>query len=349
MSKHRAAAGRGPSGKPRTVQSRSTQSRSTQSRTALTRRSVLRAAGVAAVGGGLGLALTTPVPTGIAGAQTVAGHRRAGQPADRGRLTWGDDDERQTGWLFVPDPAEWSNGNREPTYPVAVVIHGGSWSDTSNPSYMADVAQDLARYGLAVWVPTYRGLQGPGGWPETFQDVSDAIDFVPNLAEQGRFQPDVGQVHLLGHSAGGHLAAWAAGRSKLPDGAPGADPRIAARSVTAMAGLYDLTLAQSLDGGDLVRTLMGGLTPQEDPQRYEIGSPINRLPLEIPVNALHGGADQVIPLEAVQGYLDALERTRTPGVVEVLPRVDHVQWTDVHGWPWARARLALLNCVEQPS
>ncbi|KAA9392986.1 alpha/beta hydrolase [Kocuria coralli] len=314
----------------------------------LTRRNALRGAAGLLAGGGLALTLTTPVGTGTADSQVVAGHRRAGQPVDRGRLTWGEDEERQTGWLFVPDPAEWSGGEAQPEHPVVVMFHGGSWHDESDPSYLADIAQDLARYGLAVWVPTYRGLDGPGGWPATFQDVSDAIEFVPELADQGRFRPDLSQVHLLGHSAGGHLATWAAGRDKLPPGAPGADATVNARSVTSMAGLYDLVLAENLDGGDLVRSLMGGVTPEDDPQRYDLASPIDRLPLEIPINALHGLADDVIPVEAVQGFLDELRATGNPGIVELLPGVGHGDWSDVFGWPWARARLALLDCVGGP-
>lgn len=297
------------------------------------------------LGAGAAAALTTPVGTGSVDSGQVSGHRRAGRPVDRGRLTWGDDEERQTGWLFVPDPTEWSRGEIDPAYPVAVVVHGGSWHDASSPSYMADIAQDLARYGLAVWAPTYRGLDGPGGWPETFQDVSDAVDFVPQLAEQGRFRPALEQVHLLGHSAGGHLATWAAGRSELPAGAPGADPVIEARSVTSMAGLYDLSLAENFEGGDLIRDLLGGVTPEEDPERYDIASPIDRLPLGIPVNVLHGTEDQVIPLEAVEGYFQALRDSGNPGAREILPGVGHDDWSDLHGDPWARARKAFLDSV----
>lgn len=311
----------------------------------MTRRNVLRAVGGLTVGAGLAAVLTTPVDTDTAQSRVVAGHRRVGEPVDRGKVAWGKDTQRQTGWLFVPDPVSWSGGSRNPKYPVAVVIHGGSWSDASTPSYMADIAIDLARYGLAVWIPTYRGLEGPGGWPQTFQDVSDAIEYIPQLADVGRFEPDLQQVHLLGHSAGGHLATWAAGRDKLPKSAPGSSPKIKARSVTSMAGLYDLAFAEELDGGELIRNLMGGMGPQDDPERYNWASPVERLPLKIPINALHGDMDKVIPLQAVQGFLDDLVATHNPGVVEVLPGIGHDEWTDILGDPWARARHAFLNCV----
>ena len=43
---------------------------------------------------------------------------------------------------------------------------------------------------------------------------------LPDLPEAERL--DLGAVTVVGHSAGGHLAAWAAGRHRLPGGAPGA-------------------------------------------------------------------------------------------------------------------------------
>ena len=48
---------------------------------------------------------------------------------------------------------------------------------------------------------------------------------------------------LIGHSAGGHLALWAAGREHLPAGAPGridGEPRVRVARVIAQAGVCDL-------------------------------------------------------------------------------------------------------------
>ena len=316
---------------------------------AIRRRRLLQVLGGLAVAVGVGATVATPV--GQQRAQQwrdPADREPAGRPVDRGRHTWGADDERQTGWLLVPDPEAWGDGSSRPTHPVVVMLHGGSWNDASDPSYMADLAWDLAAWGVAVWVPTYRGLDGsdgPGGWPETFQDVSDSIDYVAELGKPGEFTPDLEQVHLLGHSAGGHLAAWALGRDLLPEGAPGNDCRVIARSATAMAGVYDLELAERSQRGWLVRSLLSGADPDEDPERYEMASPIDQLPLDRAVNVLHGRNDATVPESTTRSYVQRHEETGNTGRIVILDDADHDAWADVHGEPWFRARQALLEQI----
>jgi len=56
----------------------------------------------------------------------------------------------------------------------------------------------------------------PGSRDTTLEDTAAAIDHFTALAEV-----DTSLVVAIGHSAGGHLATWAAGRAKLAAGAPG--------------------------------------------------------------------------------------------------------------------------------
>ena len=51
---------------------------------------------------------------------------------------------------------------------------------------------------------------------------------------------DTSRVIAIGHSAGGHLALWAAARPGLPAGAPGAEPSIRLSGAVAQAGIADL-------------------------------------------------------------------------------------------------------------
>ncbi len=75
--------------------------------------------------------------------------------------------------------------------------------------------------GWAVWNIEYRRIGDGGGWPETFADVAAAIDHLDGLHPA----LDLDRVELLGHSAGGHLALWAAGRETAAGRRAGRDRR----------------------------------------------------------------------------------------------------------------------------
>ena len=93
---------------------------------------------------------------------------------------------------------------------TVVLLHGGWWG----PQYGADnldaVAADLAERGWVAWNVEYRRLELGGGYPATLEDVAAAIDHLATIDDVA-----VDRVVAIGHSAGGHLAAWAAGRGKL--------------------------------------------------------------------------------------------------------------------------------------
>ncbi|HEX5782130.1 MAG TPA: alpha/beta hydrolase, partial [Solirubrobacteraceae bacterium] len=84
---------------------------------------------------------------------------------------------------------------------VAVLIHGGFWRQRYGRELEGGIARDLVARGWAVWNIEYRRLGADGGWPATFEDVTAAIRALPLEAER---------VVAVGHSAGGHLAVWAA-------------------------------------------------------------------------------------------------------------------------------------------
>jgi acetyl esterase/lipase len=117
---------------------------------------------------------------------------------------------------------------------VAVVLHGGYWQAKYGKLTTRPLSVDLTRRGWAAWNVEYRRLgrgQG-GGWPQTFDDVARAIDL---LADLGDPRLDLGRVAAVGHSAGGQLALWAGNRPGLPEGAPGASPRVTIGRVVALA------------------------------------------------------------------------------------------------------------------
>jgi acetyl esterase/lipase len=188
-------------------------------------------------------------------------------------------------------------------HPVMVLIHGGSWNKRYGRIIMRGLAGDLLRHGWAVWNIEYRRLGNGGGWPETFADVAAAIDHLEILDAP----LDLARVGVVGHSAGGHLALWAAGREKLPGGAPAGGagrPRVALRRAVSLAGVCDLASAYRYWHGGAVRALMGG-SPDELPERYALGDPLANVPLEMPVLLIHGVLDETVTVKLSRNYARA--------------------------------------------
>src|SRR4051812_20720119 len=126
-------------------------------------------------------------------------------------------------------------------HPTVLMVHGGCWqSEIADRRIMNWIAEDLRRRGIAVWNIDYRGVDRPGGgYPGTFQDAAAAADAL--RAHAGQYRLDISRLVATGHSAGGHLALWLAGRPRLPQGSPlrSADP-VPIHAVVSLGGLPDL-------------------------------------------------------------------------------------------------------------
>ena len=241
-------------------------------------------------------------------------------------------------------------------HPVVVTIHGGSWTVGVSKVVMRGLAGDLVRRGYAVWNIEYRRMgrgQG-GGWPATFADVAAAIDHL------GRVDAplDLARVTFYGHSAGGQLALWAASRTRLPDGAPGARPAIEAVAAVSAAGVDDLAQSYRETPGGVVGTLMGG-GPDEVPERYRVADPIALVPLRLPVLLVHGTDDATVSVRRSRNYARAawaagasVELVEIPG--EAGSHRSHVfpgsaSWAAVSGWLAARAQAPARSSSERPA
>ena len=225
-------------------------------------------------------------------------------------------DPSQVADLHLPSDGRPDDKADGTPWPVVVVIHGGYWGSGYGRSLGTGLAADLASHGVAAWNIEYRRVGNGGGWPTTLADVARAVDAladVANLAAGGRL--DLERVVTVGHSAGGQLAMWSAGRHKLQAGVPGAAPLVGVRGVVAQAGVLDLIRGATVGLGDgAVVRFLGG-TPLEVPERYAQASPYELLPIGVPSTLVHGTKDKVVPIDQSDRYAaaaiaagDAVER-----------------------------------------
>ncbi|MDO5619026.1 prolyl oligopeptidase family serine peptidase [Kocuria sp.] len=253
-------------------------------------------------------------------------------------LAYGQASDRQYGELTVPLGLP-----ENIKVPVLMVLHGGSWQATSTLHYMRAMARNMASYGIATWNVEYRGIGGGGGWPNTFVDVAAAMDFVPKLAEHIGRRIDRQRFFLTGHSAGGHLATWAASRHMRGSEQPGGRPVIRPAACVSYAGVYDLTFAQRSGHRHMVN-LMGG-TPSQVPQNYTLASPIHNIPQDVRFVCCHGTADSVVPINQTYNYAAVGEQDGNPAETVILLDTEHSAWADSKTYAYAVGQQRLLETI----
>lgn len=220
-------------------------------------------------------------------------------------------------------------------HPVMVLIHGGSWQARYGRIVMRGLVGDLLRRGYCVWNIEYRRLGNGGGWPATFEDVAAAVDHLTSIDAP----LDLERVRVLGHSAGGHLALWAASRAQLLPWAPGhvaGGPPVHLRQAIVQAGVCDLAGAYRRWRGGAARALMGG-GPEEVPERYSAGDPLALVPPNMPVLLVHGALDEVVSIELSRSYAEAAQAAgATVELVEIAGEAGrHRAHLDPRGVAWA--------------
>lgn len=262
----------------------------------------LPALGAAAVGltvlvrGGVGPEEVPPMPEGVREPQR---HDYGSDPSQFGELTL---------------PAGVPRG-------VAVVVHGGFWKTAYGIEYARPLVPSLVEQGWATWAIEYRrvggGAGGGGGNPETFDDVRAAIEELDELVLG--VDPSTVPVVGIGHSAGGHLATWAAGQGLLTH-------------VVSQAGVLDLRGAYTagLGGPGTVTGIVGGVPTSADADI----DPAQQVPLPVPVWCVHASGDDIVPISQSRSYVEAATAAGgTARLVEV--EGDHFTVIDPASDAWA--------------
>ncbi len=197
---------------------------------------------------------------------------------------------------------------------VAVVIHGGFWRAQYDRHLMDGLCRDLAAAGWAAWNIEYRRLGEGGGWPATFDDVAAAIAALGRRSER---------LVTIGHSAGGHLALWAAAQ------------QLGVTHAVSQAGVVDLAEAIRLKlSRGVARELLGD---DPDGERLRRASPAELLPLGVPQLLVHGARDDIVPSAMSEAYAARARELGDDVETAILP-CGHFEHIDPRSQAWRTVR-----------
>ncbi|MEW6211628.1 MAG: alpha/beta hydrolase [Acidobacteriota bacterium] len=278
-------------------------------------------------------------PTRLLGPQDV--NNLPAAPADH-RISYGSD-PLQFADLRLP--------KGEGPFPVAVIIHGGCWiSNFADLQNTAPLSDALRRSGLATWNIEYRRVDNTGGgWPGTFNDVATAIDHLKTIAET--YKLDLNRVIAIGHSAGGHLALWAAARHRLPKTSPlFAENPLRLRGAVNLGGpgnLQSFFPTQRLVCGDSPITRLLGGSPGEVPQRYRDASPSELLPLGVRQILITGAKDSVVPPDYGRQYEAEARKSGDEIEMIVIDNAGHFEVIAPNSTAWSAVERAVLSLTDE--
>ncbi|WP_405458193.1 alpha/beta hydrolase [Streptomyces sp. NBC_00101] len=235
----------------------------------------------------------------------------------------------------------WAPSDGRTGMPLVVLLHGGAWRAPYDRRHVSPLAGFLTHRGFAVASVEYRRGGSPsssssssgkenaaGRWPETFDDVAAAMDALPALAARELPEADLRRTVVAGHSAGGHLALWAAARHVLPAGSPWRLPEPPPlRGVVALAPVADLVTAAKLGiCSGAVHELLGG--EEGFAERRPHVDPAVLLPTGIATHIVQGCDDVVVPQAVVEAFVAAAATAGETVGLTLLDEVGHFPLID---------------------
>ena len=229
-------------------------------------------------------------------------------------------------------------------HPTVLIVHGGCWqSEIADRRIMNWIAGDLRGRGIAVWNIDYRGVdRDGGGYPGTFLDAAAAADALRSAAPKHGL--DISRLVGVGHSAGGHLALWLAGRPRLPADSPLRTPDpLPIPHVVSLGGLPDLEEAARPPGSGCGTEVIGQLTGG----RFADTSVPRLGPLGVMQVLINGMQDRIIPTAYAEGYAAPMRAAGDTVRVRMVDRTGHVELIAPESAAWAIAVKEIEKAIRR--
>jgi acetyl esterase/lipase len=211
-------------------------------------------------------------------------------------------------------------------HPVVVLVHGGCWlKEYAGITQMRDVAGALVAQGIAVWSVEYRRVdEEGGGYPGTYLDVAAALELL--RARAGEYRLDMARLVAVGHSAGGHLVQWLAGRARIAPSSPlSAAQPLRIPEVIALGSISDLRTRQDsqmrICGIDVVK--LTGTAHGARANVYADTSPAELLPNGSHTVLINGALDTESPPATAVDFAKLAQQAGDSVETLVLPLASH--------------------------
>jgi acetyl esterase/lipase len=195
-------------------------------------------------------------------------------------------------------------------------IHGGGFTAGSKDTLKDRVAPFVALGYVSL--PVQYRLAGEAKWPSQIHDVKAAIRWTRANAKSLGVDPE--KIAVVGYSAGGHLALFAAGTCNREEfegknGTPGVSTQLA-----ACCAYYPATEVRPRADGTANVLLPAGA----DEAAHRAASPLTYVAKGFPPTVIfHGTADVTIPIESSERLFKQFREAQVPSEFHGFEGVPH--------------------------
>jgi len=236
-------------------------------------------------------------------------------------------------------------------FPVVMLVHGGCWTvQFGGIGQMRNVAGALAAAGIAVWNVEYRRVEEGGGYPGMYLDMEAAIASL--AAEAPRYHLDTSRIVAVGHSAGGQLVQWIAGRERLPAASPLYQrDYLPIRQIVSLGGLADLRHEKDLIKHSCDRDVVD-LTGQPGPGRSDVYADTDAaelMPNGSTTILINGEFDRVSPPQTAVAYAALARQAGDRADTLVLPDASHYDEVAATSPSWKLVLPVIQKALGMPA
>jgi acetyl esterase/lipase len=234
-------------------------------------------------------------------------------------------------------------------FPVVVLVHGGCWTkEFGGIGQLRNIAGALAARGIASWNVEYRRVdEAGGGYPGTYQDMNAALDTL--AAQAGRYPLDLERLVAVGHSAGGQLVQWMAGRARIPATSPlHPGGTLQVRRVVSLGGLADLRQEAALIASSCERTTaqLAGSPSAARPDVFSDTNAAELMPNGSRTILVTGELDKVSPPRVAHAYAQRARAAGDAAETVILPGASHYDEVAASSASWPLVLQAIESSLK---